>query len=208
MCFVFYILKPNITYEKLSYQSIVYDKTSLDSIKQYSLAYSNQDIVGKIIIDDTTINDLIVQGNDNSFYLNHNLFKEEDLNGSIFLDYRNSIYDKQINIYAHSNQDNTGLFADLKKYRDINFKSYIKIITNTYINVYKVVSVKIVNNDYEYMSLDINNSHINWFNEDTLYNTDDFLTINDNILVLQTCSYDHVGDLLVATSKLISREEI
>ena len=56
----------------------------------------NEDIVGKIKIDGTNIDEYIVQGSDNEYYLNHNLDKEEDIAGAVFLDYRNNFDDRKL----------------------------------------------------------------------------------------------------------------
>lgn len=48
----------------------------------------NNDIVGSIRIIGTNISQQIVQGDDNEFYLNHNVEKAEDINGSVFIDFK------------------------------------------------------------------------------------------------------------------------
>ena len=87
-----------------------------DSSKEDNLKPNNEDIVGSIKISGTNINEYIVQGDDNDYYLNHNLDKEEDIAGSVFLDYRNNFSDKKLLIFGHNARRlKTVPFHDLEK---------------------------------------------------------------------------------------------
>ena len=60
------------------------------------------DIIGYITINDNT--KMLLQGYDNTFYLNHNYYKVENSNGEIFLDYEGDlINDKHSVIYSNIN---------------------------------------------------------------------------------------------------------
>lgn len=82
----------------------------------------NKDVIGWIQIDGTGIDHPILQGEDNSTYLNQNAFGEFSLAGSIFLDYRNhsDFSDPINNVYGH-NINNKDMFADVKKFLDEDY---------------------------------------------------------------------------------------
>lgn len=72
----------------------------------------NSDIVAWIKIDNTSINYPVMQTTDNSYYLSKNFYKEDESSGSIFMDYRSKITDKNIVVYGHNIKKGT-MFADL-----------------------------------------------------------------------------------------------
>lgn len=86
------------------------------------LKEKNSDVVGWIVVDDTQINYPIVQGDDNSYYLNHAYNKDYNMTGSIFIDYKASADFSDFNtfIYGHNTMDGT-MFGELYKYKDYNF---------------------------------------------------------------------------------------
>ena len=55
------------------------------------LKEKNADIKAWIKVNNTNINYPVVQANNNSFYLTHNLYKEQNSAGWIFADYRNNL---------------------------------------------------------------------------------------------------------------------
>lgn len=65
----------------------------IEQITSLKEKYNNKDVVGTISIDNTDFNTVVMQGNDNSYYLNHLPDKTYNINGSIFLDYRVDIDD-------------------------------------------------------------------------------------------------------------------
>ena len=82
----------------------------------------NSDVVGWIIMEGTQVNYPIVQGENNSYYLNHSYEKKYSSFGSIFLDYSSSsdLSDKNSFIYGHHTR-NGSMFGELKKYMNTNF---------------------------------------------------------------------------------------
>lgn len=79
----------------------------------------NEDVVGWIIIEGTSINYPIVKTNDNEYYLSHNILKNKSQNGWIFMDYRNNIdfFDKNTILFGHNIKSGI-MFSDLKKIYD------------------------------------------------------------------------------------------
>ena len=97
-------------------EKIIEKHESMDHL--YSI---NNNIVGWIKIDGTSINYPVLKGKDNIEYLNKNYKDEYSFSGSIFLDYRNNNFmDKYSIIYGH-NLYRGGMFSDIRKYKDKNF---------------------------------------------------------------------------------------
>ena len=88
-----------------------------DSLKQI-----NSDIVGWIIMEGTQVNYPVVQGSNNSYYLNHSYDKKWSSFGSIFMDYSSSsdFSDRNTFIYGHHTR-NGSMFGEVNKYMDVNF---------------------------------------------------------------------------------------
>jgi sortase B len=100
-------------------------KPSGDDEQNLSLAEAmalNPDVCGWLVIENTSIDYLLVQGNDNQFYLNYDPLRSFSIAGSIFLDHRckrdfsgfNSI------LYGH-HMSNGAMFSDLEKFGDQAF---------------------------------------------------------------------------------------
>lgn len=82
----------------------------------------NPQIVAWIMDSKGTFSYPVVQGTDNSYYLDHKVDKTQNANGSIFLDYRNSadLSDKNTFIYGH-NMRNGAMFAVLTQYESQSY---------------------------------------------------------------------------------------
>ena len=161
--------------------------------------YKNDDIIGYLKIDNI-LNTPVVQGNDNSYYLKHNINKEVDKKGSVFLDYRNSISDKKLIIYGHSGKEKDLSFNILNKYSDFNFykkHSSLLFIHDNKIDKYKIFSSYIEKEDYDYLNLkDFNGSyidHLNKLKNKSKYLINTNLDDNSKIIILQTCSMIDIG---------------
>ncbi len=155
----------------------------------------NTNIIGHLSIPNILETD-IVQSNNNTYYLNHNMNNEEDINGSIFMDYRVNIKNKKVLIYGHSGNNNNLPFLVLNKYTNKDFfnkNNTIYIYTNNKTYIYKVFSSYIETKDFDYMNLNNFNNlsyleHINKLKDKSLFTTNIELKEEDHILILQTCS--------------------
>lgn len=183
-----------------------------DSIKEDKLKPNNEDIVGSIKISGTNINEYIVQGDDNDYYLNHNLDKEEDIAGSVFLDYRNNFSDKKLLIFGHNARKlKTVPFHDLEKYMDESFykdNNYIDLTLNNEESKWQIFSVMTVEKgNNTHMKLHFTDqewtSHIDWLKSNSLYDTKVDVGANDNIVILQTCNYNPENTYLLVSAKKI-----
>lgn len=180
------------------------DKT----IDNYRKDYNNQDIIGELVIANFNFKEIVVQTNDNEFYLDHSVDKTYNRLGSIFMDYRNMVDDRKIIIYGHNSEDIYTEFNLLENYLNFDYYRehqdiYFKTINNNY--HYKVFSVFIVINDYRYINLNFSddeyNKHLKYLKEQSVYDT--YIDVNDNdeIIVLQTCYFQPKNSYLVVVGK-------
>lgn len=179
-------------------------KNEMDYYRNY---YSNDDIVGKLKIDGTKINTLLVQGSDNEYYLNHTISKKKSVVGSIFVDYRTNLSDKQINIYGHNSNAVKLMFNELENYKNKDFyekHKMIELYDGFKISIYEIFSVQIVTDDYEHMDIysQDRKSHIKKLS-DGLYETNVEVSENDDILVLQTCTYTKKNSFIIINAKKV-----
>ncbi len=180
--------------------------TYTNELPGYREQYKNPNIVGKLELPNLNINTLITRAENNSFYLNNNIYNQYDGLGVPFLDYRNTdlVNNKQLNIYGHNTQ-NEKFFSRLPF---INLESYIdKNIFNNYKDIYlsidekkihyEVIAIKIItaaNN--EHMKVEFNSDeeylrHVSKLLQDTLYRNNNLeITPNNHLIVLQVCHYD------------------
>lgn len=114
------------------------------------LADENDDIIGWINIDDTNICQAVCQGDDDTYYINHNQFGKRSRYGALFLSCTDSFErkngDKNIVIFGNDIKDGS-MFGSLKKYRNINFYKQhpcINIYYNTTQESYVIFSVMLV----------------------------------------------------------------
>ncbi|NLO35480.1 MAG: class B sortase [Clostridiaceae bacterium] len=87
-----------------------------------ALAADNPDIAGWIRIPGTNIDYPVVRGDDNRFYLDHDIRQASARNGSIFMDYRNEpeLGQRHTILYGHHTRDHT-MFTDLMGYKQQAF---------------------------------------------------------------------------------------
>ena len=174
--------------------------------------YGNTDIIGNIKIEGTDIDEYIVQTTDNDYYLKHNLKKEYDIAGSVFMDYRNSIDDKKILIFGHNARKlETVPFHDLEKYLDKDFynnNKYIDLKLGDEDSKWIIFSVMIVKKgDNTHMKLEFNDDtwmqHLNYLKSNSIYNTGVDIASSDKIVVIQTCNYNPENTYILVCAKRI-----
>lgn len=123
-----------------------------DELADY--AAQNPDTAGWLTVGGTAINSVIVQGEDNDFYLNHSFYGNSSQAGSLYLDYRCKVNDYAFNqsdnltIYGH-NQADGSMFGTLQYYKvtqkdTSRFSFYQEHPTFTFSNLYEEYTYKIV----------------------------------------------------------------
>lgn len=158
--------------------------------------YQNNDIIGILSIDNTDYKVPILQGEDNSYYLNHTPDGKENFMGSIYLDYRVNIdSSRKLLIYGHNSSRIDMPFKILEEFYDIDYFNNHKtmsIITSNTEKKYEIFSVYVEPSDYSYMNLKLSDeeysNQIKMFKNKSLYDTGVEVTGDEEILILQTCS--------------------
>lgn len=191
----------------------------LEEVTKLREYYQNNDIIGKLVIEGTSISEPILQSNDNSYYLNHNPYGKYQAEGSIYADYRTNIGDKKVLIFGHSSPGWDVPFNELEDYYSKDFYNnhkYISIYSDKGIDTYEIFSVYVETSDFTYMNLKIDdktyNEYLKKYQNNSLYNTGVKVNEGDNILILQTCSNhrkysNYKKKFLLVIGKKVNREE-
>ena len=206
----------NLNNKKLDNKKVkkIINKTienSKDDITNAKDSYGNEDIIGNITVSGTDIDEYIVQTTDNNYYLNHNLKKEYDIAGAVFMDYRNSVDDKKILIFGHNARKlDTVPFHDLEKYLDESFyreNKYVDLKFNedTKWLIFSVMIVKKGNNTHMKLEFDDNSwlEHLNYLKSNSIYDTGADVSFDDRIVVIQTCNYHPENTYILICAKKI-----
>ena len=162
----------------------------------------NSDAVGWLKVNNTNIDYAILQHTDNKYYLDYNIYNEEDPNGWLFMDYENNIetVDDNIIIYGHNRLLNGVMFGTLNK---TLYKSWYTNPENQIIRFdtlygsyqYKIFSIYTIptTNDYLKTTYTDDNQKIEFLNtikNRSIYNFDIALDKNSKVLTLSTCQSD------------------
>ncbi|WP_195987505.1 class B sortase [Clostridium sp. D53t1_180928_C8] len=215
------ILNKNYKYNKSikTYQEIRAIINNLEyndevEIKDKKLEEINPEYKFWLNIPDTVIDYPVVQGTDNEFYLKNNFYKEDDVGGTIFIDYENNILkDKNLILYGH-NMRNGSMFSDINKFKEREFFEEGKIIINKdnknyYYEVFSVFveqSENIILKNSFYNN-DEFNDYINNLKEKSMYNKENKIKENSSIITLYTCSYEFDGARTIVSASLVDKED-
>lgn len=178
-----------------------------------SLKKKNSDTVAFLKVNNTSINHIVVKGNDNDYYLHHNFNKKWSGAGWVFADYHNKFdgTDKNIIIYGHSMRDGT-MFGTLrnivKKSWYENQKNYmIDLVTPNGEYTYQVFSVYVIKAEDYYINTKFKdnnefNKFVNTLKKRSKYNFNVKVSGNDSILTLSSC-YDNNNRRVVLHAILV-----
>lgn len=174
------------------------DLSAWPQVDFVQLSKINPDIVGWIYIEGTDINYPIVQGKDNSYYLNRLFDGSYNGSGSIFMDYRcaSDFSGRNSVIYGHHMGDKS-MFGGLVNYKKQEFydahsvallvtpDAYYKLqIFSGYVSNTKGDAWELSFSDYEFIS---------WLHDiqsRSCFKTDCSPTKTDRIVTLSTCTYE------------------
>lgn len=169
--------------------------TKNESSDYYDL---NPDYVGWLAIEDTAIDYPVVRGKDNDFYLHHNFYKEEDVLGAIFMDYRNAGMglDKHTILYGHYAKYGQ-MFKDLDRYLSEDFLTNHSefVFTDSFTKrTYKIFSVHPSDANADFVDVSFEGAEFTEFvdtlKKESIFSLDTPVSQEDNILTLVTCNYD------------------
>jgi len=168
----------------------------------------NPDVVGWLKVNNTNVDYPVVQSLDNDFYLQHNLYKDKDKNGWIYMDYRNSNenLDRNTIIFGHNMYYSGVMFGTLanatKKSWYENPENQIISYDSLYeSNKYQIFSIYIIPKTSDYLKTYFANDDefiefSNMLKNRSIHNFNIDIQPDDKIITLSTCS-NHTNRLVI-----------
>lgn len=162
-----------------------------------ALLERNSDVIGWVVLPDSNINYPILQGEDNSYYLNHDIDGNECVSAAIFQNRRNTydLSDNINNINGHHMKNDT-MFANLENYEDVDYfisHPYLIYYTPNQIYIGEVAFVNVVSGDEAFPIGDVSTdkfiSFVERLRTDSLYDTGIEIDENDSLMINNTCYY-------------------
>ena len=156
----------------------------------------NEDIVAYLHVPGTNISSVVLQGSDNSFYLDHDMFREPNMHGAFFLDYTNfpDFSGKNNIIYGHNMRNGT-MFHNLRYFMDAPFfeeNRYIKIFTDEETLTYEIFAAFSTHTSFNYIKTEFEPAEFEEFLDElthmNFHETDFYLNADDRVLILSTCT--------------------
>jgi len=170
-----------------------------DFAKLYAV---NQDVAGWVKIDGADISTVILQADDNDYYLYRDLYKDQTKYGTPFVDYRNNMSSPGLSrntiVYGHNTHDGL-LFYNLTRYLQLSgYKNAPVLSVNTLFNgmtYWKVFAVTLsdsTTDEFEYLYTHFTNENtflafIDDIRAHSMFDIDVDVVAGDNILTLYTC---------------------
>lgn len=206
------------------------DDYSLNENNQFSkfdnLKALNSDVIGWLTIPNTEVNNPVYQTIDNQYYVTHDMDKQSNSYGALFLDYRCDINPMSLSqnqiIYGH-NMRYGAMFGTLKEYRSLDFyKSNPLIYFDSLYEqrVYKIFAIMIVNDtEDETFGYSYSAYRTTFTNEDdfsdwiqhsrdrSLFDIPVDVNEEDEIITLSTCCYDYDNARFVIMGRLVRTSE-
>ncbi len=190
------------------------------------LKAKNKDIVGWLSIPGTKVDNPVYQCADNQFYVTHDMDKQVNSYGALFLDYRCNINPMSLTrnqiIYGH-NMRYGAMFGTLDEYRDVNYLRKNPIISFDSLyekRNYKIFAVMIVNDTedstfgYSYSAYRTtftnDTDFMQWIEHSrqrSLYDIPVDINADDEIITLSTCCYDFNNARFVILGRLVRNDE-
>lgn len=167
-----------------------------------SLLDVNEDIRGYIKIPATNISYPVVQGIDNDFYLERNIYGKKTISASIFMDYRNNAKDLDDNTIIYGHNLNTTMFNDLDYFVDeatrdeyLAAGGVFRFDTPYEVMSWEIYSAYVVDkDDFNYLIINFSSAdrHQDFLDETmerSFVDTGITVTPDDKVLTLSTCNH-------------------
>lgn len=182
-----------------------------------ALLEENDELVGWLTVDGTQIDYPILKADNNVDYLRHDFYKDYNILGSIFMDFRNEIDtndDLNTIIYGHRTK-NGAMFEGLTNFQDQEFLDEHPTFTfDTLYESYEAEIFAVYNTltDFNYIQTDFASSEdfdqlLQEIDQRSLVKSDVEIGPDDRIITLSTCDYalDDNNGRLVVQAKLVKK---
>lgn len=164
----------------------------------------NSDVLGILNVPATNINYPFVKTNDNEYYLSHNIYKQANQYGWIFMDYRNQIDPLSRNLIFYGHDSGSSMFGSLRNVLNENWfydtsNHIITLNIENEISKWQIFSVYTTPVTSDYLRTAFNSdedflSFATMLQERSIYSFPVTLQSTDTMLTLSTC---HDEDRLV-----------
>ena len=171
--------------------------------KQYKTNI-NGDIIGWLNIPGTGIDYPVTHTNNNSYYMNHNIYKQSDRNGALLADYEcnfNNGLPTNTVIYGHNWNNYQGDIADNNP-KDIMFDEVHKYADATFAKNHPYIYFSTTSKDYKYQVFAAFYTHVNW--TDYLYTYPNATRMQNIISTAKNSSLHNFGVNVSTSDKIIS----
>ena len=173
----------------------------------------NPDVIGWITVDDTPIDYPLLQGSDNSKYINTSPEGKFSLTGSIFMDYRNdaSFQDFNTIIYGHNMVPNV-MFGVIKEYYEEDF--FLKHRKGNLFydgENHELEIVMLIDGDgYDFRlysicddSRNARKEYLDYLQTKLVFQEGEPLTEDDTIVLLSTCSSEETNGRNILVGRVL-----
>jgi len=200
-----------------SEEIMIFPETEVLSVIRQEFLYlravfDNDDIVGRLWIEGTAIDYLVVQCDDNEFYLYHDIHRNPSAAGWVFMDYDVDLLHENHNIVIYGHNMRAGnMFHNLRFFSDYDFFRQHSIINFSTIyedTQWKVFAFYTAHISFPYTHINYENDE-QWefmlmqFIEASNFDTEITLTADSRILTLSTCASIDSDMRYVLQAKLI-----
>ena len=185
----------------------------LSKILNLREAFDNDDIVGYVKIEGTEIDYMVMQSDDNDFYLDRDVYGQVTAAGSVFMDYESDAASLGRNtiLYAHNMRNGT-MFHNLRYYQDRRFfdaNRYVHLTTLHDQTVWEIFAFYTTTIDFEYIQVYFpdDNSFLELIDEITarsVHNSGIEVGRDDLMLTMSTCSGATRDSRFVVHARLVS----
>lgn len=220
---VFQYYKVNNVYTNLRENAVI-EKTIKNQNKKEKvidwnkLKAINENIVAWLYIPGTGVDYPVIKATDNDFYLNHDIYGQSSIYGSIYLDQRyyhmeNINEVDNIIIYGHNmGHWNTSMFGKLMKYKEQDYYSLHKDIylytpeKNSKYKIVNVIRTTTSNKWYQFTNLKSCELTLDelksCLSKDELYPCMQLSNHSNRFITLSTCDYDGNYRILVVGERV------
>lgn len=168
-------------------------KLNISKPREVEKNYSN---VGLLSIEnEDSFSSIVMQGEDNSYFLNHDQYGKENIFGIPFLDYRVNDSSKVLIIYGHNSKNVNLPFKTFENYYSKNYydnHKYIDFVLKEEKRRYEIFSVFVETENWDYLDIDFPTQksyyeHLYNLYKKSIYDTG-YEVNDDEVLIIQTCS--------------------
>lgn len=190
-------------------------KSSLSGFE--NLLKINPQVCGWIAVPGTGLSFPLLQGDDNEFYLHHDIYGQNNRHGAIFVDHKADLYGGEANmiIYGHHMRDGS-MFGSLKEYEDRSYweehpsfflflpeeEREYEIIAVLKNDIYSREKEPFQYYDYEHIpDREMFDEYCQGIKSHSLYDTGLTARYGDELVTLCTCSYSGKDQRLLVVGK-------